>query len=195
MLVGNMLAPLQVVRTADFLRHGVNNPAMSYGMEDYEAWMRMAASGCLGISIPEILADYRVRKDSMSRVWNRGTEVLLREWMCELNADIYGTWGEELFQLMNANGPGWLWNNGSLSYPQLGYLEGKISPDHLSALRWKFDSEHLAELVKMLEEPAVVWMIQAVVRRRLHRFGVRGAKALRVMRDKFRGVSGDAKAQ
>ena len=191
MLVGNMLSSYHVMRRKDFLAHGINNVAMNHSMEDYEAWLRMVGAGCLGVSIPEILVDYRVRPDSMSRSADRNQVVLMRERIGILNANQFDVWGSEIFQLMNANGPGYLWSNGSVDYPPVGHLNGPTAPNRLSSLRWKFDPERLNEIAGMLDEPAVVWLIEAAMRRRLHRFGVKMAKGLMRLRAKVRPAHQD----
>lgn len=122
MLAGNMLAAFQVVRTADFLGYGLNDREMMFGMEDYEAWLRMVGHGKLGISIPDTLVRYRVREDSMARQFRRSTVLYLYELMAQKNSWLYEKYGAELFMLINANGPGYLWNNPTLTYPVLGYI-------------------------------------------------------------------------
>ncbi len=36
-----------------------------YGWEDYDFWCRLAERGYFGVSVPEVLAEYRVHKQSM----------------------------------------------------------------------------------------------------------------------------------
>ncbi|WP_145139441.1 glycosyltransferase [Paenibacillus sp. Y412MC10] len=121
LLASNMLSAFVVVRKSDFLLYGLNKVDMEYGMEDYEGWLSMCANGCLGVSIPEPLVKYRVRSDSMSRQFNRDMILYLRERLCDFNPKIYEKYGAELFKLIDANGPGYLWDNPTLTYPAIGY--------------------------------------------------------------------------
>lgn len=121
LLASNMLSAFVVVRKDDFLLYGLNKVDMEYGMEDYESWVAMCASGCLGVSIPEPLVNYRVRTDSMSRQFNRDMILYLREKLCDFNSEMFEKYGAELFKLIDANGPGYLWDNPTLTYPVIGY--------------------------------------------------------------------------
>lgn len=121
LLTSNMLAAFVVVRKQDFLKFGMNKMELEYGLEDYEGWLSMCANGCFGVSIPEPLVKYRVRTDSMSRQFNRDMLIYLRERMASFNPNIYKEYGEELFKLTDANGPGYLWDNPTFTYPIVGY--------------------------------------------------------------------------
>lgn len=120
-LASNMLAAFVVVRRLDFINFGLNKEEMEYGMEDYEGWISMSAHGCLGISIPEPLVKYRIRSDSMSRQFNRDVVIYLREKLSSFHPTLYQKYGLELFNLIDANGPGYLWDNPTLNYPIVGY--------------------------------------------------------------------------
>ncbi|MFD2659288.1 glycosyltransferase [Paenibacillus thailandensis] len=124
-LASNMLAAFVVVRKSDFINYGQNKIAMEYGMEDYEGWVAMASNGCIGVSIPEPLVHYRVRSNSMSRQFNRDVIIYLRQRLSEFNSSLYQKYGLELFNLIDANGPGYLWDNPTLDYPpvSLAYNE------------------------------------------------------------------------
>ncbi|MGG4034634.1 glycosyltransferase [Paenibacillus cisolokensis] len=126
-LASNMLAAFVVVRRQDFINFGLNKIAMEYGMEDYEGWISMCAHGCLGISIPEPLVKYRVRSDSMSRQFNRDVVIYLREKLSSFHVKLYQKYGLELFNLIDANGPGYLWDNPTLNYPIVGFGIGNSS--------------------------------------------------------------------
>ena len=111
MLAANMLAPLQVVRRRDFLEFGINDKEMIFGMEDYEAWLRMVGHGKLGVSIPELLVRYRVRNNSMSRQFNPSSISYMYEQIATKNNKLYREYGDELFMLVNTNGSGIGWTN------------------------------------------------------------------------------------
>ncbi|ETT50047.1 glycosyl transferase family protein [Paenibacillus sp. FSL R7-269] len=121
LLASNMLSAFVVVRRQDFIEYGLNKDEMEYGMEDYEGWISMCAKGCLGVSIPEALVKYRVRTNSMSRQFNRDMIIYLRERMASINSPVYEKYGAELFKLVDANGPGYLWDNPTMTYPTVGY--------------------------------------------------------------------------
>ncbi|MNC15724.1 UDP-Gal:alpha-D-GlcNAc-diphosphoundecaprenol beta-1,3-galactosyltransferase [compost metagenome] len=121
LLASNMLSAFVVVRRDDFIRYGLNKKEMEYGMEDYEGWLSMCANGCLGVSIPETLVNYRVRSNSMARQFNRDVVIYLRERMATINSPVYDKFGAELFKLIDANGPGYLWDNPTFTYPVIGY--------------------------------------------------------------------------
>ncbi|GAB4112627.1 MAG: hypothetical protein Fur005_32560 [Roseiflexaceae bacterium] len=107
----NMLAAFPVLRRADFLAYGLNNPAIAPAFEDHEAWIRMLAHGCVGVSLPDPLAFYRVREDSMLRQANLEQQTLLMERIAQLHEQLYQRYGSELFALQNANDRALRWNH------------------------------------------------------------------------------------
>ena len=173
MLGANMLSSYQVMRRDDYLKFGINDIEMSLSMEDYEAWLRMVGHGCLGISIPEVLVDYRVREDSMSRSGGHSKTLLMRERIVTKNRDLFNKWGADLAALKDANGPGYLWGNGTFETPPVTYAVGETAPNRLSALRWKFSPENLSEIAQMLENPAVTRAISIAMRLKLHKLVIR----------------------
>lgn len=135
LLASNMLSAFVVVRKNDFQEFGRNKTDMEYGLEDYEGWISMVSNGCIGVSIPEPLVNYRVRSDSMSRQFNRDMLLYLRDRMSHLNHAAYEKNSVELFNLIDANGPGYLWDNPSMNYPLVGY--GTVDSNSLSELNAK----------------------------------------------------------
>ena len=111
MLMGNMLSAFAVVRKADFLSFGQNRRAMEYGMEDYDGWLSMVQNGRNGACIPEPLCYYRVRKDSMTRVMSSSAKMYLYKTLEEKHHELYERYGADIYNLTNANGPGYLWGN------------------------------------------------------------------------------------
>jgi glycosyltransferase involved in cell wall biosynthesis len=107
----NMLVPLVVVRRAWFREAGGNRSEMEFGLEDYEAWIRLLARGAAGVSLAAPLVRYRVRGDSMYRRLGPDALLHLYERMAELDPDPYRQWGPALAGLLNANGPGWTWDH------------------------------------------------------------------------------------
>ncbi|SDN35101.1 Glycosyltransferase involved in cell wall bisynthesis [Paenibacillus sp. yr247] len=121
-LLSNMLSAFAVIRKEDFLQYGMNKIGMNKGMEDYESWISMYRNGCAGVSIPEPLVNYRIRNKSMSRQFNRKIVNELYFKLSQYHCDLYEKYGFELFNLMNANGPGYLWNNPTILYPNIGFV-------------------------------------------------------------------------
>ncbi|WKA47195.1 glycosyltransferase [Geobacillus zalihae] len=118
LLCQNMLSAFAVVRKEDFINFGLNKIELEYGLEDYEGWLSMCANGCVGISIPETLVKYRVRKDSMARQFNPDMLKYLRSIISDRNPEIYQKYAVEIFNLLDANGPGFKWNNPSFDSPE-----------------------------------------------------------------------------
>ena len=110
----NMVAVLAVVRRTAFLRWARNQAEFEYNFEDYEGWVGMLAAGEVGVSLPHPLARYRVRVGSMYQSSNQDQQLYLYDLLTQRHAEHYQQWGSDLFNLQNANGPGYLWN-----YPAL----------------------------------------------------------------------------
>jgi glycosyltransferase involved in cell wall biosynthesis len=106
----NMMLEQVVLRRADFLQYGQNDPAIAYAFEDHETWIRMHAAGCVGVNIPEVLAHYRIRSDSMLRSAQRETQQYLIELIMQKHQSLYQQYGAELFALQHANGAALDWN-------------------------------------------------------------------------------------
>ncbi len=54
-----------IYKRAAFLNGGMNDVDFKIGLEDYESVIHMKANGLNGVAIPELLFNYRVRKNSM----------------------------------------------------------------------------------------------------------------------------------
>ncbi len=126
-LCGNMLAAFIVIKKEDFLNYGLNRKDMLYGMEDYDAWVNMVKNGCLGVSIPEIHSFYRVRKNSMARQFNRDMIMYLFEEFSKQHSDIISKYSKDVYNLMLANGPGYLWNNPTFEHSDINYVSREIN--------------------------------------------------------------------
>ena len=139
-LAHNLLIPICVVRRETFLAYGLNNPAMRYGLEDYEGWLSMVENGCGGIAIPEPLTRYRIREKSMFQSINRDRQLFLYDLIAREHPKLYAQYGEELFCLQNANGPAWTWDQPTCyvdPYQQLleraKTAQESIAPEHAEA--------------------------------------------------------------
>lgn len=111
LLCANMLAAYSVIRKNDFLNFGKNRIEMEYGMEDYDGWVSLAEHGCLGVSIPECLNLYRVRKDSMSRQFNKKMRIYLYQTSRHGHEKIFAKYSKEVYMLLLTNGQPFYWNN------------------------------------------------------------------------------------
>lgn len=111
LLCANMLAAFVVIRKNDFLNFGQNRIKMEYGMEDYDGWVSLAEHGCLGVSIPEKLNIYRVRKDSMSRQFNKKMRIYLYETSRQGHEKIFEKYAKDIYMLLMTNGQPFYWNN------------------------------------------------------------------------------------
>lgn len=111
LLCANMLAAFVVIRKNDFLNFGKNRNMMEYGMEDYDGWVSLAENGCLGVSIPEKLNLYRVRKDSMSRQFNKKMRIYLYQTSRQGHEKLFEKYSKEIYMLLLTNGQPFYWNN------------------------------------------------------------------------------------
>lgn len=120
----NMLIPLVVVRRAAFLAHARNRPEFEYNFEDYESWVSLVEAGGIGVSLPQPLVRYRVRSGSMYQSSNRNQQLYLYDLLTQRHPEAYRHWGMELFNLQNANGPGYAWRHPSqqVTDPSPGYV-------------------------------------------------------------------------
>lgn len=107
----NMLTPLAVVRRSLFLKWGRNRPQFEYNFEDYDGWVTLLEAGGMGVSLARPLVRYRVRSGSMYQSSNRNQQLFLYDLLTQHHAEAYRKWGVELFNLQNANGPGYAWNH------------------------------------------------------------------------------------
>ena len=63
---GNYIPALALVRRTTIAGLGGYAVDMRHGYEDWDLWCRFAAHGVTGVWVPEIVASYRIRADSMS---------------------------------------------------------------------------------------------------------------------------------
>jgi glycosyltransferase involved in cell wall biosynthesis len=135
LLCANMLAAFVVIRKNDFLNFGLNRTKMIYGMEDYDSWISLAQAGRMGVSIPETLNLYRIRKDSMSRGFNENNRTFLYEKMIEGHEEIYAKYAKEAFMLLQTNGQSFYWSSPGADIP-IKSLDGEsLTPAMMQRLR------------------------------------------------------------
>jgi hypothetical protein len=99
-----------MVRRDTFLKHGRNKPHIVYGLEDYESWISLAEAGCGGVAIPEPLVQYRIRSNSMFKVIEADKKLYLYDLISHEHPELYREYGLDLFNLENANGPAYGWD-------------------------------------------------------------------------------------
>jgi hypothetical protein len=98
-------------------------------MEDYESLLSMLENGCRGVAIPEPYHKYRVRRDSMYHTTTDTSKVWVYQQLVQKHRKLYSVFAEEVMGLVNANGPGYLFDNPTLNYPVLGYVTAGLSPN------------------------------------------------------------------
>lgn len=100
-----------VYKKAAFLQAGLNDKKVDYGLEDYESVVHLISKGYNGIVLPEFLFQYRVRNDSMIRKINREKLLYSYKYIAEKHRTYFANYAAEVNNLLNANGPGFLFDN------------------------------------------------------------------------------------
>ena len=100
-----------VYKRAAFLAGGMNDPTVDYGLEDYESVISMLHRGYNGVVLPEPLFYYRVRSGSMFRNITREKLLYSNKHIAEKHANYYAKFAVQTVNLLNANGPGYLFDN------------------------------------------------------------------------------------
>jgi glycosyltransferase involved in cell wall biosynthesis len=107
LLAHNMVNSSSLVyKRTSFLESGQNDPALIYGMEDWESVINMVKNGFYGVVLPELLFNYRVRKNSMARAFTRTKRLYLNQLIAAKHKDYYSKYAVEIAGLLNANGSG-----------------------------------------------------------------------------------------
>ncbi len=119
-LVHNTMATSSLVfRRAEFLRFGVNDMRFVYGMEDYDSLLSMVENGYVGVVIPKPLFKWRSRPESLSHQFNRDNMAFSYDLIARKHANIFKEYVSEVVGLLNANGPGFMYDNPSWDPPSL----------------------------------------------------------------------------
>ena len=100
-----------VYKRAAFLSGGLNDKKVGYGLEDYDSVIQMMSKGFNGIVLPEKLFYYRVRSGSMFRNITREKLLYANRYIAEKHQPYYAAFAVPLINLLNANGPGYLYDN------------------------------------------------------------------------------------
>lgn len=100
-----------VYKREAFLRGGLNDKAVGYGLEDYESVINMLHNGLNGVILPETLFHYRVRSGSMIRDISREKLLYSNKYITEKHSAYYAKFAPQIINILNANGPGYLFDN------------------------------------------------------------------------------------
>lgn len=111
-----------VYKTEAFQASGLNDARLEYGLEDYDSVVSMVSSGHRGVTLPECLFEYRVRKDSMFRRMNKAKILLAHEYIAGKYQHLYHHYGADIYNLLNANGPSIGFDNPTLEV----YVTSKV---------------------------------------------------------------------
>jgi len=94
-----------------FLAGGLNDEKVDYGLEDYESVIQMLHNGFNGVVLPEVLFYYRVRTGSMIRNISNQKLLYSNKYITEKYSAYYTKFAVQIINLLNANGPGHLYDN------------------------------------------------------------------------------------
>ncbi|MBN2678477.1 MAG: glycosyltransferase [Anaerolineaceae bacterium] len=122
-----------IYRRADFLRYGLNDSTFNLVMEDYDSLLSLLDNGCRGVAIPEPHFKYRIRGHSMFHKVTANVKIMAYELLCSKHLTLYQQYAQEVFGLINTNGPAYLYDNPSIWYPPLGFLHHSGSPSDITA--------------------------------------------------------------
>lgn len=130
LLLHNMINSSALIYKADhFLSFGQNDSSMIYGMEDYESVISMVKNGARGVALPEILWQYRIRKNSMAQAFTDNKELYLYRLISKKHAGFFNEYGSEIANLLNHNGSGITFDNPTWPSNRFGndkFLNGRI---------------------------------------------------------------------
>lgn len=102
-----------VYKKAAFLAGGLNVKDVDYGLEDYGSVIGLLSQGYRGVVLPECLFFYRVRRNSMYRGLNRYKVLHSYQFIASQYEGLYKQYAPQLFNLLNANGPSFAYDNPS----------------------------------------------------------------------------------
>jgi glycosyltransferase involved in cell wall biosynthesis len=100
-----------VYKTKSFLKSGLNDRNLEYGLEDYESVVSMMASGYNGVVLPDVHFFYRVRDNSMFRNLNKNKLIYAYKYITEKHKNYFSKHATGVINLLNANGPGYFFDN------------------------------------------------------------------------------------
>lgn len=133
-----------------FLKVGLNDKEMIFGMEDYESVISLVKYGCQGVILPEPLWNYRIRNNSMARAFTTDKKLYLYRKIANKHADFYALHASEVINLLNANGPGIGPDNPTLIYDLFGtrIFSARIRQKLVAAIKSKPKLRKAALMIK-----------------------------------------------
>lgn len=117
-----------VYKKQAFLQGGLNDKQVDYGVEDYESVINMLSHGFGGVVLPELLFFYRIRNTSMYRSFNRYKALYSYGYISQKHSDFYNTFAPQIFNILNANGPAYSFDNPTL---EMNVRAEAISPRNI----------------------------------------------------------------
>jgi glycosyltransferase involved in cell wall biosynthesis len=93
-----------VYKTWAFLSSGKNDSDFKIGLEDYASVICMKSNGLNGVAIPELLFNYRVRKNSMIKNSNDTVRASYHKKMTEKYPKLFNSFQKEIQALNKENG-------------------------------------------------------------------------------------------
>lgn len=126
LLLHNMVnSSALVFERRSFIKAGLNEPSLVYGMEDWDSIIGLVENGCYGVVLPEVLFHYRVRSNSMARKFTRVKRLYLNKVIAEKHPALYQQYGVEVALLLNNNGSGLDFDNPTFEASSNGWLPVK----------------------------------------------------------------------
>ena len=129
LLIHNMVnSSALVYKRNSFLQHGLNDGSFIYGMEDWDSVINMVSNNYGGVVLPELLFNYRVRKNSMARKFTRVKRLYLHSLINKKYRELYKMYAVEIANILQANGSSLNFDNPSLDLPgefYVSFLPGK----------------------------------------------------------------------
>ena len=122
----NMPTSLVVTRCSAFLQHRCNRAEVEFGSEDWDTWIRLAAAGYQGVSLPHLLVKYRIQHGSMSRAISAGQSLHLQDVIARGSTEVYRQYAVELLGLLNTNGPSLHWGYPTMQSGLMSKLKGRF---------------------------------------------------------------------
>lgn len=138
LLTHNMINSSSLVyKWNDFINFGKNDPALIYGMEDYDSVISMVKNGARGVSFPELWWQYRIRSNSMAQSFNKNKELFLYQIISKKHRDFFSLYGDKISNILNQNGSGIGFNNPTFALNTSIALKEKLKSHKFVALLLK----------------------------------------------------------
>jgi hypothetical protein len=140
-----MSTPPALVRKEAFKAAGGVHEDQRYAYEDWDFWISLAKAGYALLTIPEPLLFYRMRKGSMSRMYNFRTRESGRRAMSERHEDLYRRYAREVVLLQD----GFRYNYDGIYFDELEPLRKECDQLRIDVAwnqkEWKYYKAKFAE--------------------------------------------------